>query len=135
MKLITREIDYAVRALCAIAQKDGQGVVSVSGLVEELMIPRPFLRKILQALNKKNLLKSYKGNGGGFTLAVPAGRIFLSDLIEAFQGPLKLNECIFKKQICPGMNACILRSKVNSIEKRMIAELRSITIESLINGG
>ena len=56
MKLITRDTDYAVRALVFIA-KQKEEIVSVRDLVEKLKIPKPFLRKILQLLNKKGLLK------------------------------------------------------------------------------
>ncbi len=134
MKLITRDTDYAVRALCFIARQKGK-IVSVSDLVKTLKIPRPFLRKILQILNKESVLKSYKGQGGGFLLAGSAAEIFLLDLIEIFQGPLKLNECIFKKKICPDRNICALRNKINFIEKQAFSELKSITIASLLNGG
>lgn len=132
MKLITRDTDYAVRALCFIAESK-EKIVPVSTLVNKLKIPRPFLRQILQELNKKGILKSYKGSGGGFRLALSPEQIFLADLIKVFQGPLKLNECIFKKKICPNRNECILRARVNSIEKDVISQLREITVASLLN--
>ncbi len=131
MKLITRDTDYAVRALCFIA-KNKQEIVSVSEMVDKLRIPRPFLRHLLQVLNKKGILYSHKGSGGGFRLAIPAGRIFLTDLIKIFQGSLKLNECLFKKKICPNKDTCILRGRINKIEKEAVSKLSSITIASLI---
>jgi Rrf2 family protein len=132
MKLVTRDTDYAVRALCFIA-KHNKERISASDLVRELKIPRPFLRKILQILHKKGVLISYKGQGGGFLLANSPQRIFLTDLIEIFQGPLKINECIFKKKICPNRNTCSLRRKISSIEKQVLSGLRFITLASLLN--
>lgn len=134
MKLITRDTDYAVRALCHIAKKKNK-VVSVAEMVKELKMPKPFLRKILQILNKKGALKSYKGQGGGFVLAEPADKIFLVDLIKTFQGPLKLNDCLFKKKLCPNRGVCALRNKISSIEENVISELTPITISSLIERG
>ena len=131
MKLITRDTDYAVRALCHIACQN-ERIVSVSELVRKLKIPRPFLRKILQALNKFGILKSYKGSGGGFLLAKPAGKIYLTDLMSIFQGVLEINECIFKKRICPNRGICVLRGKINLIQKRVLSELNSINIASLL---
>ena len=131
MKLITRDTDYAVRALCFFAATKEKRV-PVPTLVNKLRIPRPFLRRILQLLNKKGILKSYKGLGGGFELSVNPSRILLVDLIRAFQGPLRLNECIFKKNICPNKNICALREKISAIENRVISELGSITIASLL---
>ena len=135
MKLITRDTDYAVRALCYMAVcGDEKGVVSVRDMVKEIGIPRPFLRKILQMLNKKTILKSFKGQGGGFKLALPPNEIFLVDVIETFQGPLKINECIFKKKVCPDLKVCVLKKKIDEIENYVEKQLESITIGSLING-
>jgi Rrf2 family protein len=131
MKLITRDTDYAVRALIFIS-KQKEKIVSVRRLVNELEIPRPFLRKILQRLNKKGILKSYRGLGGGFRLAIAPKQIFLLDLIGAFQGPLQLNECIFKKKICPNRNVCPLRRKINLIEREVASRLKPVTIENLL---
>jgi Rrf2 family protein len=132
MKLVTRDTDYAVRAICFIA-KSKEKIVPVSTLVNKLIIPRPFLRQILQVLNKKGILKSYKGLGGGFQLAISPRQIFLVELIKIFQGPVKLNECIFKKKICPNKNICLLRARINAIEKEVILKLGSITVASLLN--
>src|SRR3989338_5529052 len=109
-------------------------ISSVSELVKELKIPRPFLRKILQILHKEKILNSYKGQGGGFSLAIAPDKIFIVNLIEIFQGPLKLNNCAFIKNICPDVNSCRLRRKIDSIERHLLSELKSTTITSLLNG-
>lgn len=131
MKLITKNTDYAVKALCHLAKQDGR-VVSVSELARQLPVPRPFLRKILQILNKKGLLKSYKGQGGGFRLALRPDKIFLGDLIKILQGPIQLNDCFFKKMFCADLRICLLKKRLNAIERRVISELESIHIASLI---
>ncbi|MDD5255052.1 MAG: Rrf2 family transcriptional regulator [Candidatus Omnitrophica bacterium] len=131
MKLVTRDTDYALRALCYIAaHKDT--MMPAGGLVAALDIPRPFLRKILQTLNRNGLLKSYKGQGGGFMLAKPAERIFLLDLIKVFQGPFKLNECLFKREACPNTKKCVLKQRLDRIEEHVLRELKNITIASLL---
>jgi Rrf2 family protein len=131
MKLITRDTDYGIRALCAIAKRK-KAVVAVSELVKTLGVPRPFLRKILQALNKEGVLKSFKGQGGGFRLAVEPGKIYLTDLMRIFQGGLKLNECSLNKNICPNVRTCPLRKKICGIERYVIKELQGVTVASLL---
>ena len=131
MKLITRNTDYAVRALCCIAEQK-QEVISADQLVKSLEMPRPFLRKILQTLNKEGLLNSSKGKGGGFALAVSPGKITLTDVMKIFQGPLRLNECTFKKMVCPNVKDCLLKKKIDEIEKEVILRLKAITFESLL---
>ena len=131
MKLITRDTDYALRAICAIARQKKQRI-PVSLLTRQLEIPRAFLRKILQVLQKKGVLDSSKGIGGGFVLAKPVNKIFLVDLIEIFQGPLQLNECFFKKMACPNTNSCILKKKVDRIGDYVVRQLKEISVASLL---
>ena len=133
MKLISRNTDYAVRAVCYIARQK-EKIISVTDLVKALNIPRPFLRKILQVLNKKSILISYRGKGGGFQLAGRADKVFLLDLIEAFQGPFRLNECTFKKEICPNRKKCFLKKKIDSIENYVFSQLGSVTVRSILKG-
>ncbi len=130
MKLITKKTDYALRALSFMAQKNN--IVSVNEMAEELMIPKPFLRGILQELEKKKIVKSFKGKGGGFDLAKASEKIFLTELIAIFQGPIKLHECLIRKSICPNVRECLLKEKIEKIRKYAIAELESITIGSII---
>jgi len=131
MKLITRDTDYALRALCYIA-KHKKKVVSAGTLTSELRIPRPFLRKILQILNKKGLLKSYKGKGGGFTLAIDSGNIHLIDLMKVFQGEFSLNECFLKKFACPNTKTCILKKKIDGIQNYIVSQLQSISLKTIM---
>jgi Rrf2 family protein len=131
MSLINRNTDYAIRAICFMA-KDNKDRTSVRELAQELKIPRPFLRKILQRLNKKRILKSYKGKDGGFVLSGPLEKIFLIDLMRIFQGRLKLHECLFKRKICPNKETCSLGGKLAEIEKYVVSQLESISIASLL---
>lgn len=131
MKLITRDSDYAIRALAFIASHEKR-IVPVTELVKDLKIPRPFLRKILQTLNKDGVLISHKGRGGGFELAIPPQNIYVIDIIEIFQGPLKLNECFLSKKICPNVKKCTLKKKVDSIEEDVLKKLKGITVSSIL---
>ncbi len=130
MKLITKNTDYAVRALIYIS-RSGKRIVPASELIDALVVPRPFLRKILQILNKKGVLKSYKGKSGGFELARAAEEISLVDLIEIFQGQFTLAECLFRRKICPNTGTCALRNSLSVVEEKVVEQLKPITVKSL----
>jgi len=136
-KIIIRNTDYAVRALCYMAAREREekgGIITVTELVKELGMPRPFLRKILQKLNAAKLLISRKGKGGGFRLARQADKIFITQVMEIFQGPFKLNDCMFKRKICPNRKACFMRKKLEAIEEFAAAQLKGVTIKEILNG-
>jgi Rrf2 family protein len=130
MKLITRDTDYAIRALNYIVCNEGR-IIPITELVRELETPKPFLRKILQLLSINGILKSYKGKNGGFELAKEPEKIFLLDLMEIFQGKFKISECIFKKNSCPNQQYCLLKVEIDSIEKMVLEKISAITMKSL----
>ncbi|MFA5200551.1 MAG: Rrf2 family transcriptional regulator [Candidatus Omnitrophota bacterium] len=130
MKLITRNTDYALRALCYISKN--KDIVTVDELVKKLGVPRPFMRKILQQLNKRRILDSFKGQGGGFRLKALAEKIYLIEIMRIFQGKMVLNGCFLKKDVCPNKGKCVLRKKISIIEDNLFKQLKEITIASLV---
>jgi Rrf2 family protein len=132
VKLITRDTDYALRAICAI-NKSNKDLITVDDLVKETKTPRAFLRKILQILTKKGILSSCKGLSGGFKLKKNPKEIYLTDIMELFQGAFKLNECLFKKKPCPNIGACALHKEIEKIENYVISQIRKISLSVLIN--
>ncbi|MCK5595415.1 Rrf2 family transcriptional regulator [bacterium] len=133
MKLFTRNTDYAIRTLGCIAAAE-ENTVTVTDLTKKLNMPRSFLRKILQLLSSKKLLKSFKGAGGGFSLAVKPEEITLFTVIEIFQGPVQLMEHVFRGKTCPEIKTCSLKKKMGKIEEDLIMKLKSITIIDLLKG-
>lgn len=130
MKLITRDSDYAIRALCCIAvEKD---LVSVKCLANKLKMPYPFLRKILQVLTQAGLLSSIRGRCGGFKLTKPAKKISILEVTRVFQGELILTAHTFKGKICPRVKICKLKRKLDGIEEDVHLKLKRISIESII---
>ncbi len=131
MNLLTRHTDYAVRALMYMSGKH-PGRVSSVDLDRDLRLPRPFMRKILQTLQKAGYLDSAKGKNGGFTLAQAPGRIHLTDLIVLFQGPVSMGDCLFRKKLCGCVQTCPLRHEIKGIEAMALARLKAVTIATLM---
>ncbi|MDP8299776.1 MAG: Rrf2 family transcriptional regulator [Candidatus Tantalella remota] len=134
MKMITRDTDYAIRTLTCIAGKK-EKIVTVRDLTEELEMPKAYLRRVLQILNKKGILQSFKGRGGGFKLIRDPENITVFNLVVIFQGPFHLTEHLFKGRVCPYINTCYLKEKLDHMEGYVAGELKGITIASLMNNG
>ena len=131
MNLITRHTDYAVRALLYMAQHQGQ-LVSTADLDRDLRLPRPFMRKTLQLLQKEGYLLSVKGHNGGFRLKLSPEKIRLIDLMRIFQGEVSLGDCLFRKKMCECTRTCPLRKEVKAIERVMLEKLSRITLGNLM---
>lgn len=135
MKLITRDTDYALRALVFMAkqlERSRAKVVSVDMIVEEERLPRVFLRRLLQQLAREKMLSSYKGRGGGFSFLRPPDKIRLTDIITIFQGPVDLIHCFLGEDICPKKTGCKARKRITAVSDMLNKELDKITISSLI---
>jgi len=131
MRLLNRDVDYSVRALVHIAAHAPE-VVAVSGMEAKVGVSRPFLRKILQKLNKAGVLHSKKGRGGGFVLAKKPEQIFLRELVGIFQGSLVQDGCVFNGKMCFNHKTCRLRERIGGVESKMLAEIEKISLKSLM---
>ena len=132
MILITKNTDYALRALMHLAGKKG-GFVSSSEIAGKEKIPLAYLRRILQTLQKSKMIVTKEGSGGGACLQKPPDRIFVYDVIRAFQGDISLTRCIFREKHCHNTKTCLLRKEVLKVEDIVSAEFKKLTLKSLIN--
>jgi Rrf2 family protein len=87
MKLTLRS-EYALLALVYLARRETSEYVPVRTIAQEQGIPPKYLEQILLSLKRASYLRSVKGQGGGYTLAKPANRITLAEIIRLFDGPL-----------------------------------------------
>lgn len=131
MNLLARDTDYAVRAILYMARHD-TALVSTADLDRDLDLPRPFMRKTLQVLQKEGYLTSVKGYRGGFQLKRVPANIRLIDLMRIFQGEISLSDCLFKKKLCQCVTSCPLRRVVKSMESDLLKKLKTVTIAHLM---
>lgn len=131
MKLINRDVDYAARALTFMARAN-KPTVSVTQMRGQVGVTGPFLRKIMQKLHKAGIVHAVKGKGGGFAMVRRPEHITLRQLIDALQGPLKLNDCVFRQKICQQHAACVLRHKIAAMEGRLLSEIDGVSIKDLV---
>ena len=66
--LYSRPCEYAIRTMAYLARASSDERVQVQEIAEAEAIPAPILAKVLQQLARSNLVDSYKGPGGGFSL-------------------------------------------------------------------
>jgi Rrf2 family protein len=91
---IDRSATYAIIATCHIAQQPEKKTVLSHDISKKYDIPLEYLLKILQQLVKANILRSKRGPRGGFTLARPAAKITMLQILETVDGPMVNNMSI-----------------------------------------
>ncbi len=84
MKFSTRTL-YGLRAVLVLANRFGEGSLSVSQIARKESLSTAYLEQILNALKKKSLVKSVRGPQGGYVLTKKPSEISLKTLFYALE--------------------------------------------------
>ena len=131
---ITRQADYAVRAVLHLA-RSGDQRTATSAIAEEQRIPPSFLAKIVSQLSIAGLLHTSRGARGGVVLALEAKDITLLEVIEAIDGPIQLNECAGENGSCSFDDHCPLRPVWCDAQEELVGRLKNTNFADMISTG
>ena len=131
---ITRQADYAVRAVLYLARLGVNQRAATSHVAREQKIPPSFLAKIISQLSIAGLLHTSRGARGGVSLARDPATISLIDVVEAIDGPIKLNDCVGEENNCEMSPDCPIHSIWEETQTQLVARLQETTFEKLVNG-
>jgi len=95
MKLSCRS-EYALLAMVYLARHQTEEYISVQTIAAAQQVPPRFLEQILLALRRAKYLRSSKGKGGGFRLAISPDAISLAEIVRLFEGALAPTESVSK---------------------------------------
>ncbi len=128
---ITRQADYALRAMLFLAKMDPTKRAATSQIAEMQHIPPSFLAKIISQLSIAGLIHTSRGARGGVLLARPAEQISVLEVVEAIDGPMELNECTSGAGGCPFGENCPLRPIWCDTQRELIEKLRNTNFAQL----
>lgn len=129
---ITRQADYAVRAVLHLARAGNSERAATSTIAKEQKIPPSFLAKIISQLSTAGLLHTTRGARGGVTLAREPKDISLLEVVEAIDGPIQLNECVPKHGVCSFEDNCPIRIVWCDAQDELVRRLRNTSFGDLM---
>lgn len=130
---ITRQADYALRAMLYLSKLEPNQRASTSQIAEEQRIPPSFLAKIISQLSIAGLIHTSRGARGGVSLARTPEAINVLEVIEAIDGPIALNECTNSLDGCPFGEVCPVRPMWCDAQSDLVNRLRTTTFSTLVN--
>ena len=130
---ITRQADYAIRAVRYLAKLEPNQRASTSLVAEQMKIPPSFLAKIISQLSIAGLLHTSRGARGVVTLARDPSEISILDVVEAIDGPIQLNECVGDPGSCPFSEDCLVHPIWTEVQEAMVKRLRETKFDVLHN--
>ena len=131
---ITRQADYALRAMLYLARMPENQKAATSQIAEEQHIPPSFLAKIVSQLSIAGLIHTSRGARGGVSMARPSTEVSLLEVIEAIDGPIALNACTISQADCPfGTETnCPLHNIWCDSQDELVDRLRKTTFNQLL---
>lgn len=129
--LYSRPCEYAIRTMAYLARASSDERVQVQEIAEAEAIPAPILAKVLQQLARGNLVGSYKGPGGGFSLNRAPSAINLYEIFRVVDGVEDLDRCAVGLAECNDFAPCPLHDTWKSVRVHLLQYLKKTTLEEM----
>lgn len=132
--VLNQATDYAFRAVFYLSRLPEGEVVEAQRIAEQEHIPMRFLLKIMPSLVKAGIMRSIRGVGGGYVLAKHPKEISLLDVVEAIEGPIRINKCLIEARYCnkQAAPACAIHQALGGIQQTLIQELKASSFDDLV---
>lgn len=127
---ITQETDYAIRIVNCLAKSENRR--DARSISDEVNVSLRFSLKILGKLTSAGILKSYKGNRGGYEVSRAPSDITLYDVFTAIEGPYILARCIPTDGGNCDKTMCAYRQVFESISNDVNQKLSAISFQEMI---
>ena len=128
---ITRQADYAMRAVAYLSNLGPDRRAATSQIAEDQKIPPSFLAKIVSQLSVAGLLQTSRGARGGVSLARSPDEISFLEVVEAIDGPILLNECVADGSACTFGETCTLRPVFCDAQADLVNRLDATSFGSI----
>lgn len=107
--MLSQTVEYALRAMSHLASQNGQAA-TCELIAQATRVPPPYLAKILRDLVCADLVRSFRGPHGGFTLAREPRAISVLDIVNAVDPLRRIETCPLENplhvSLCP-LHRCL----------------------------
>jgi Rrf2 family protein len=131
--MLSNACQNAIRSVLYLAMfSDKEKKIGVKPLAENLEIPQPFLAKVLQNLNKADIVSSVKGPYGGFYLDKTSTKT-VWDIIICIDGTKKFDNCFLGLSKCSDESPCPVHFSVKPFKEKIMSDFKEKTIFEFAN--
>jgi Rrf2 family protein len=131
---LTRKGECALLGAIYLIKQGEDNVSYVGEIANNLGLPQKLLAQVFYKMALSGLLKSHRGRGGGFSMALPPGDITVKDVIEAVQGKPTVYRCVAEGAACTTFKKCSVQDIMFLLQERTMETLDGITLNELAEG-
>ena len=120
--------------LLDLAEHKNQGFVSLKDISERQGISKKYLEQLVTLLNRPDILRTNRGNKGGYMLAKDPDRYTVGQILRITEGGLSPVSCVGDEpNRCEYSGCCKTLSVWQGLEKVINNYLDDITIQDILD--
>lgn len=131
MKFSTK-VRYGMRAVVELAQNFEESPVMVSKLAEKQNLSVKYLESLMSKLKKGGVVKSVRGNRGGYLLTKDPQEISVYEIVTALEGPISLVNCSENPENCENFENCCTFNLWKELSQTLTDKMKAIKLSSLV---
>ncbi len=135
MKLSAQE-EYGLRCLLQMASRGNEASLSIPEISKAEGLSIPNVAKLMRLLRLAGFVRSVRGQAGGYTLAKPAGQIYVGQVLEALGGklfgPRFCERHSGLEPVCVHNSDCSMRSLWIGLQNILERVLFQVTLAELL---
>ena len=136
MLRISKQADYGIVLLSHFAQKGAGTSFTARDLAGESGLTLPTVAKILKRLAREGILAGQRGVNGGYRLTRSDREVTVACIVEAFEGPIGVVECIpGVAKACSHEPLCPVKSPLQRLNAIVRKTLENLTLRELVASG
>jgi Rrf2 family protein len=132
LPLLSQTAEHALRAVLYLGRNQERGLISAKELAEALGAPPNYLAKTLRLLARHGMLRSSRGPGGGFALAVPPEDLFAADVVEAVDEVSSPASCLMGNRSCDPDHPCEAHFRWADLTKQVLRPMQDTSIADIL---
>ncbi len=125
--------EICLRSLAILVARRDEGRVQSGDIGAMLGLSAAYITKSLQPLARMGWLKSQKGRGGGWALAVDPSHISLAQLMEVLEPDDGWSRCVIGHRTCSDETPCPFHDAWKKTKADFRRRMEKLTLENLEN--
>ncbi len=139
--IFSTKAEYGVRVMAHLARRDNGSPTALSAIAEAEGLPLAYLEHLVQRLRRAELVESRRGAHGGYSLARPASRITMAEVVQALEGDIAPIECITEgadgslicvRESLPEADPCPSKFLWTRVQGSIVRTLKEMTLADLV---
>ncbi|MBQ15928.1 MAG: transcriptional regulator [Planctomycetaceae bacterium] len=129
--MFSRTVEYALRAIVQLAHV-APDVATTEQISAATQVPEPYLRKVLQALGRAELVTSQRGASGGVRLARGVEDLTILDVVNAVDPIERISRCPLDLK-SHGDQLCPLHARIDHALSGIEEAFRNTTLAEVLS--